>query len=334
MTRREFVTLLGGAAATWPLAARGQQPAMPLVGYVSVGSPIGHLLGVFKQSLAEAGFVEGRNVAIETPSADGHYDRLPALAADLVRRQVTVIVAITANPALAAKAATATIPIVFNVADDPVELGLVASLSRPGGNATGVSFLFSDLVAKHLGLLRELLPNAVRFGLLVNPQSANAENLTKNATVAAAAAGVEIIVVRASDPGAIEDAFATLVRQRADALMVGADGYFLRRRVQLTTLAARHGLPAVFTTREYAEAGELRHQPAGGVSDDGPLYRPHSQRCQACGPAGGAVDQVRFRHQRSDRPSARPRRARHTARPRRRGDRIGSGDVSSWDLKA
>ena len=241
--RREFITLLGGGAAAWPLAARAQQPGMPVIGYLSVGSPIGHLLGVFKQSVAEAGFVEGRNVAIETPSADGDYDRLPALAADLVRRQVTVIVAITANPALAAKAATATIPIVFNVADDPVELGLVASLSRPGGNATGVSFLFSDLVGKHLGLLRELLPNA--------------ENLPNTATGAAAAAGVEIIVVRASDPGAIEDAFATLVRQRADALMVGADGYFLRRRVQLTTLAARHGLPAVFTTREYAEAGGL-----------------------------------------------------------------------------
>ena len=182
--RRDFITLVGGAAAAWPLAARAQQPAMPLVGYVSVGSPIGHLLGVFKQSLAEAGFVEGRNVAIETPSADGHYDRLPALAADLVRRQVTVIVAITANPALAAKAATATIPIVFNIADDPVELGLVASLPRPGGNATGVSFLFSDLVAKHLGLLRELLPKAARFGLLVNPQNANAENLIAQAASA------------------------------------------------------------------------------------------------------------------------------------------------------
>jgi putative ABC transport system substrate-binding protein len=256
MRRREFIAVLGGAAA-WPLAARAQRPGMPVIGYLSVGAPIGHLLGVFKQSLAETGFVEGRNVAIETPSADGRYDRLPALAADLVRRQVAVIVAITASPALAAKAATATIPIVFNIADDPVELGLVASLPRPGGNATGVSFLFSDLVAKHLGLLRELLPTAARFGMLVNPQSANAEILTKKATAAAAATGVEIIVVRAGDPRAIEDAFATLARQRVAALMVGADGYFYRRRVQLTTLAARLGLPTVFTTREFAEAGGL-----------------------------------------------------------------------------
>ncbi len=254
--RREFLTLLGGAVA-WPLAARAQQPVLPVVGYLNVGAPVAHLLAVFRQSLAEAGFVDGRNVTIETSSADGQYDRLPALAADLVRRQVAVIVAITANPALAAKAATATIPIVFNVADDPVELGLVASLARPGGNATGVSFLFSDLVAKHLGLLRELLPRATRIGLLVNPQNANADTLTKNATEAAASTGTEIILVRASDAGAIEDAFATLARQRADALIVGADGYFIRRRVQLATLAARQGLPTVFTTREYAETGGL-----------------------------------------------------------------------------
>jgi ABC-type uncharacterized transport system substrate-binding protein len=257
MRRREFITLLGGAAGMWPLAARAQQPAMPVVGYLSVGAPVAHLLVVFKQSLAEAGFAEGRNVLIETPSADGHYDRLPALAADLARRQVAVIVAITSNPALAAKAATATIPIVFNVPDDPVELGLVASLARPGGNITGMSFLFSDLVAKHLGLLRELLPKAARFGLLVNPQNANAEKLVKNAATAAASTGAEIIVVRASDSSAIEDAFATLARERANALMVGADGYFFRRRIQLATLAARNGLPAVFTTREYAEAGGL-----------------------------------------------------------------------------
>src|SRR5262249_49383295 len=216
--RREFITLLGGAAA-WPIVARAQQPAMPVVAYLSAGAPPAHLLAVFKQSLAEAGFVEGRNVAIEAPSADGQYDRLPALAAELVRRQVAVIVAITANPALAAKEATTTIPIVFNVADDPVELGLVASFSRPGGNATGVSFLFNELVAKHLGLLRELLPRAARIGLLVNPQNANADTLTKNATAAAASSGTEIIALRASDAGAIEDAFATLTRQRADALI-------------------------------------------------------------------------------------------------------------------
>jgi ABC-type uncharacterized transport system substrate-binding protein len=257
MRRREVIALLGGVAAAWPLAARAQQAAMPVIGYLSIGVPPAHLLAVFKQSLAEAGFVEGRNVAIETPSADGHYDRLPALAADMVRRQVAVIVAITSNPALAAKAATATIPIVFNVADDPVELGLVASLARPGGNATGVSFLFSDLVAKHLGLLRELLPRAARIGLLVNPQNANADILTKNATAAGASTGTEIIVLGASDAGAIEDAFAMLARQRADALMVGADGYFFRRRVQFATLVARHGLPTIFTARDYAEAGGL-----------------------------------------------------------------------------
>jgi putative ABC transport system substrate-binding protein len=195
-------------------------------------------------------------VAIETPSADGRYDRLPVLAADLARRQVAVIVAITANPALAAKKATGTIPIVFNVPDDPVELGLVSSFAHPGGNATGVSFLFSDLVAKHLGLVHELLPRATRIGLLVNAQNANADTLSKSVT-AAASSGTEIIVLRASDLGGIEDAFATLAQQRAEALIVGADGYFFRRRVQFAILAARHRLPAVFTTREYAEAGGL-----------------------------------------------------------------------------
>jgi ABC-type uncharacterized transport system substrate-binding protein len=260
MRRREVITLLGGAAATsvsWPLAAHAQQPAMPVVGYLSVGPPPAHLLAIFKHGLAEGGFHEGRDVTIEIPSADGRYDRLPALATDLARRQVAVIVAITANPALAAKKATGTIPIVFNVPDDPVELGLVSSFSHPGGNATGVSFLFSDLVAKHLGLVRELLPRAARVGLLVNAQSANADTLSRSATAAAASSGTEIIVLRASDPAGIEDAFATLAQQRADALIVGADGYFFRRRVQFAILAARHRLPAIFTTREYAEAGGL-----------------------------------------------------------------------------
>lgn len=257
LKRRELIKLLGGGAAAWPLAARAQQQGMPVVGYLSVGLPPPHLLAIFKQSLAEGGFLEGRDVTIETPSADGRYERLPPLAADLVRRHVAVIVAITANPALAAKKATGTIPIVFNVADDPVELGLVSSFAHPGGNATGVSFLFSDLVAKHLGLLRELLPRAARIGLLVNAQSANADTMSKSATAAAASIGTEIIVLRASDLGGIEDAFASLAQQRADALIVGADGYFFRRRVQLAILAARHRLPAVFTTREYVEVGGL-----------------------------------------------------------------------------
>ena len=256
MRRRKFITLVGGTAAGWPLAARAQQSTMPVIGYLGVGAPT-YLFAVFKQSLAEGGFVEGRDVAIETSSADGRYERLPALAADLVRRQVAVIVAITGSPALAAKGATSTIPIVFNVPDDPVALGLVASLAQPGSNATGVSFLFTDLVAKHLGLLRELLPRAARIGLLVNPQNPNADTLIKNAATAASSTGTDIIVLRASDASAIEDAFATLARAQADALMVGADGYFFRRRVQLVTLAARHGLPTVFTTREYAEAGGL-----------------------------------------------------------------------------
>lgn len=174
-----------------------------------------------------------------------------------MRREVAVIVALTANPALAAKNATATIPIVFTVPDDPVELGLVASLARPGGNATGVSYLFSNLVAKHLGLVRELLPRTARIGLLVNPQNANADNLVKNATAVAASTGIPIVVLRAGDADAIENAFEILARERVDAVIVGADGYFFRRRVQFATLAARHGLPAIFTTREYTEAGGL-----------------------------------------------------------------------------
>jgi putative ABC transport system substrate-binding protein len=197
-------------------------------------------------------------VVIETASADGRYERLPALAVDLVRRQVAVIVAIATSPALAAKGATPTIPIVFSVPDDPVEFGLVASLAQPGGNATGVNFLLGDLVSKHLGLLRELLPRAARIGLLVNPQNANADTLTKDAAAAASSTGTEIVVLRASDASAIEDAFATLAQRQADALMVGTDGYLFRRRVQLVTLATRHGLPTVFTAREYAEAGGLK----------------------------------------------------------------------------
>jgi putative ABC transport system substrate-binding protein len=257
MRRRQFITLLGGAAATWPLAARAQQPAMPVIGHLMVGPPAAHLTATFREGLAELGYVEGRNVSIEYRHADNQYDRLPGLAAELVQRQVNVIAAFTTPPALAAKAATTTLPIVFMAADDPVKLGLVASFSRPGGNATGVSFLFSELGPKQLGLLHELVPRAVRFGLLVNPHNANAESVKQEVTEAASAIGGEITIVEASDSRGIEAAFATLVRNRVEALVVGTDPFFFRRRVQLTTLATRHGLPAVYNARDYAEAGGL-----------------------------------------------------------------------------
>ena len=258
MNRREFITLLGGAAA-WPRAARAQQAGMPVVGYLDASSPGASAprVAIFRRGLAEAGYVEGRNVAIEYRWAEGRYDRLPEMAAELVRREVAVIVASTIPAAVAAKAATAAIPIVFYVAGDPVKLGLVASLSRPGRNATGVNNFAAELGAKHLGLLRELLPTARRIGLLVNPTNPNVEGATKDVTAAALATGVEIDVVRASDSREIEVAFATLVRNRADALVVGPDAFFTSRRLQIATLATRHALPAVSNSREFAEAGGL-----------------------------------------------------------------------------
>jgi putative ABC transport system substrate-binding protein len=201
--------------------------------------------------------VEGRNVAIEYRWAEGQYDRLPEMSAELVRRQVAVIVAGPIPAAVAAKAATATIPIVFYVAGDPVKLGLVAALARPGGNATGVNNFAAELGAKQLGLLRELLPKAARIGLMVNPTNPNVEGVTKDVTAAASAIGVDIDVVRASDSREIEVAFATLVRNRADALVVGADSFLTSRRLQLATLATRHEIPAVYNGREFAHAGGL-----------------------------------------------------------------------------
>jgi len=252
MERREFITLLGGTAAAWPLTARAQQPAMPVIGYLSAGSPLAaaRLIAVFRQSLAEAGYDEGRNVV-------DHYDRLPALAAELVRRQVAVIVASPAPSAVAAKAAIATVPIVFHVSADPVKLGLVASLAYPGGNATGVNSFQTELGAKQLGLLRELLPTAARIGLLVNPTNPTVEDFTKDVTAAAATTGVQIDIVPASDSREIEAAFAAIIRNKADGLLIGADSFFYNRRLQLATLATRHALPAVSPTREFAEAGGL-----------------------------------------------------------------------------
>jgi putative ABC transport system substrate-binding protein len=261
MTRREFITLLGGTAAAWPVAVRAQQQAMPVIGYLFAGSsgPMVDIpMGAFRRALAEHGYVDGQNVTIEYRYADGQYDRLPQLAADLVRRQVSVIVA-AANPnaARAAKAATATIPIVFMVSDDPVKLGLVASLNRPGGNATGVNYFLTELVSKRLGLLHELLPAAVRFGVLVNPNTSATEGTVRELTAAGSALGVQIDIIRARDGREIEAAFASMSEKQAQALFVAPDTFFVTRRVQITTLAARHGIPAIYTVREYVEVGGL-----------------------------------------------------------------------------
>ena len=259
MRRRTFIALLGGAAAAWPLAARAQQPAMPVIGYVSALSPQPnlYLLEVMRRSLAEAGFVEGRTIAIEYRWAEGHYERLPALASELASRKVVLIVASPTPPALAAKAATASVPIVFGVTDDPVKLGLVTSLARPDSNATGVYFFLSDLPAKQLGLLRELVPAAVRIGLLVNPDNANAEAVTREMAAAASAIGVQFEVVQANDSPTIDAAFEGLARNKIGALVVGADPFFFNRRVQFATLATRHAIPTVHTVREFPEAGCL-----------------------------------------------------------------------------
>jgi putative ABC transport system substrate-binding protein len=261
MRRREFITLLGGAAAAWPLAARAQQPAMPVIGFLHPASPDGMTdrLRSFRLGLKDTGYVEGENVAIEYRWAENQMDRLPALAAELVRRRVAVIAATTgAAAALAVKAATTTIPIVFSVAEDPVRLGLVASLARPGGNLTGVNMLNVELAAKRLELLRELVPEAARIAVLVNPtNAANAESTLRDVQLAARAIGLQAQVLNASTGPEIDAAFATFVREQPDALFVVGDAFFNSRRVQLVHLATRYAMPATYGSREYAEAGGL-----------------------------------------------------------------------------
>ena len=261
MRRREFITLIGGAAVTWPLAARAQQPGMPVVGLVNARSAqdAARNAAAFRKGLNEIGYVEGQNVMVEYHWLEGQYDRLPSLIADFVRRGVAVIATpgLTAG-AQAAKTATTTIPIVFGVAEDPVKLGLVASLARPGGNATGINVLTSEIAAKRLGLLHDLVPKAVRVAVLVNPANASiAEAMLREVPEAARAIGLQIQVLNASTSREIEAAFATLVRDRADALFVAPDAFFISRRVQFATLAARHGIPAAYPTREGVEAGGL-----------------------------------------------------------------------------
>ena len=260
-SRREFITLLGDAAAAWPLAARAQQLAMPVVGVLSPTSFDNNAdrLRAFRSGLAEHGYVEGQNVAIDFRSADGRLDRLPALAADLVRRQVTVIaVPGSAAGALAAKAATTTIPIAFGVGEDPVKLGLVASLPRPGGNATGINFFVAEVDAKRLGLLHELAPATARVAVLVNPANVGREQSTRaQLEPAARVLGLQVQFYNASTNQEIDTAYATMMRERPDALFVAGDALFTSRRVQLISLAARHALPAVYASREFVEGGGL-----------------------------------------------------------------------------
>jgi ABC-type uncharacterized transport system substrate-binding protein len=260
MRRRDFITLLGGAAAAWPLAARAQQPAMPVIGIFDIRSPdaMTGRLRAFRQGLKDIGYVEGENVTIEYHSAENQIDRLPALAVELVRRKVAVIaVSGGGSAALAAKAATTTIPIVFVTAEDPVRLGLVASLARPGGNLTGVSILTAELAAKRLELLRELVPGAVRMAVFANPNNPAAHIRLRELDAAARSMGLQIQVLSTSTSREIDAAFATFVRERPDTLFVGADSFLNSRRVQLALLAAFHRVPATFASREYAEAGGL-----------------------------------------------------------------------------
>jgi ABC-type uncharacterized transport system substrate-binding protein len=255
--RRQFITLLGGAA-TWPLAARAQQPAMPVIGFLHPASPDTYTdrLRAFRQGLKEAGFVEGENVAIEYRWAENQFDRLPALATELVRRPVAVIVTTGGPvPALAAKSASATVPIIFAVPEDPVRLGLVASLARPGGNATGINFFSEELTAKRLGLLRELVPAATRVAVLVNP--AASWRGMPDLEAAARAMGLQIQVVNANTSREIDAAFATFTRVRPDALFVTGGPFLLSRRVQLALLAVRHAVPGSYGSREYVEFGGL-----------------------------------------------------------------------------
>jgi len=259
LNRREFVTLLGGAAVGTPLAARAQQRALPVVGFVNAGSSDAPLAAAFRKGLNEAGYLEGQNVTVEYHWLEGQFDRLPALMADLVRRRMAVIATPAGNlAALAAKAATTATPIVFGVSEDPVKLGLVASLARPGGNLTGINFFASELAAKRLALLHELVPKAVRIAVLVNPANTPAaESALRDIPEAVRAIGLQIQVLNASTSREIEAAFATLVHDRADALFVSGDVFFTSRRVQFATLAARYGIPASYPSREAVEAGGL-----------------------------------------------------------------------------
>jgi ABC-type uncharacterized transport system substrate-binding protein len=259
MKRRDFITIIGGAVAL-PLPARGEQKAMPVIGYLGIAAPgpFAPFVAAFRRGLNETSYVEGQNVLIEYRWAEGHYDRLPALAGDLVGRKVDLIATSGgASPALAAKGATSTIPIVFVSGDDPVETGVVGSLSRPGGNLTGISLLVGELINKRIQLLSELIPQAEVIALLVNPNNANTGSTIGHAQAAARAKGVQLIILKAGSESEIDTAFATLVRLHASALVLSSDPYFLIRRGQLVALASRHAVPAIFAARVFSASGGL-----------------------------------------------------------------------------
>jgi putative tryptophan/tyrosine transport system substrate-binding protein len=260
MRRREFISLIGSVAATWPLAARAQQPALPVVGFVDAGWADASAArgAAFRKGLSENGYVEGQNVMVEYHWLEGRYESAPSVVADLVRGQVAVIAAPTTATALAAKAATTTIPIVFGVGDDPVQLGLVASLARPGGNVTGINMFVTELVAKRLRFLHDLVPKATRVAVLVNPaNTSTAKAMLRGVQEAAASLGLQIQVVNATTISEIDAAFAALARERPDALFFAADTFFTSRRVQLATLTARDKIPAVYGVRDIVAAGGL-----------------------------------------------------------------------------
>jgi ABC-type uncharacterized transport system substrate-binding protein len=261
MKRREFISLIGGAAAMVPLVARAQQPAMPVVGFINAGTADASTrrIAAFRKGLSETGYAEGQNVIVEYHWLEGHYDRLPAVMTDLVQRRVAVIATPgSTEAALVAKTATTTIPIVFGVGEDPVVLGIVASLARPGGNATGVNFFGFEIDAKRFGLMHELLPKATRFAVLVNPTNATPTEYTSKAIKEAARAhGLDALLFNASTRAEIDAAFAAFGRERADALFIAGDAFFYSRAVQLATLAVRDRLPASYVSREMVEAGLL-----------------------------------------------------------------------------
>jgi putative ABC transport system substrate-binding protein len=283
MKRREFISLIGGAAIAAPLGARAQQPVLSLVGLLSSAQLDDRQIDAIRQGLNEAGYIEGRNVAIKYRSADSRFDRLPALAADLVGDPVAVIVALASPAAMAAGAATATIPIVFAIGADPVDLGLVSNLNRPGGNITGVTFIVTALAAKRLELLRALIPSTTLVGFLINPKNPTSESETRDVQVAARALGVELLILNAGSERNIEAAFTSFFQQHVGAVIVGADSLFVSRRDQLVGLAAHHAMPAIYFLREFADIGGLmsRHIVSPGATPRGLSKAKSRPTCQS-----------------------------------------------------